>query len=151
MILESALAYLHILAILAVVVFLTSEAALCRPEWVNAAVVRRLVRVDVLYLVAAVVLLATGLARAWFGIKGAAWYWAQPLLHLKLTLFVVIGLLSIKPTRAFLRWQRQLDANGTLPAAEEIRATRRRVMIEAHLLILVPLFGVLMARGIGVR
>lgn len=151
MILESALAYAHIVAILAVVVFLTSEAALCRPEWINAAVVRRLVRVDVIYLVAAMALLATGLARAWFGIKGAPWYWAQPLLHLKLTLFVLIGLISIKPTLAFLRWRKQLDADGSLPTDAEVRSTRRWVMIEAHLLMLLPLLGVLMARGIGVR
>ncbi len=151
MILESALAYAHILAILAVVVFLTSEAALCRPEWINAAIVRRLVRVDVIYLIAAMLLLATGLARAWFGIKGNHWYWAQPLLHLKLTLFVLIGLISIRPTLAFLRWRKRLDADGSLPPAEEVRSTRRWVMIEAHLLMLLPLLGVLMARGIWVR
>ncbi len=151
MILESALAYAHIVAIMAVVVFLTSEAALCRPEWINAAIVRRLVRLDVIYVVAAMLLLATGLARAWFGIKGSHWYWAQPLLHLKLTLFVLIGLISIKPTLAFLRWRRRLDADGALPPAAEVRSTRRWVMIEAHLLMLLPLLGVLMARGIWVR
>jgi hypothetical protein len=36
MILESLLAYAHILAILTLVVFIASEAALCRPEWMNA-------------------------------------------------------------------------------------------------------------------
>jgi len=56
--LESLLAYAHFVAILSVVVFITSEAALCRAEWLNAAVVRRLARVDVIYLVAAVAVLA---------------------------------------------------------------------------------------------
>ena len=46
MLLESLLAYAHFVAILSVVVFVTSEAALCRVEWLNAAVVRRLARVD---------------------------------------------------------------------------------------------------------
>ena len=81
MLLEALLAYLHITAVLAVVVFLTSEAALCRPEWMNAAVVRRLGRVDLLYMLAAIALLATGIARTWWGVKGTAWYWHQPLLH----------------------------------------------------------------------
>ncbi|MED5621431.1 DUF2214 family protein [Ideonella sp. BN130291] len=148
---EALLAYLHITAILGVVVFLTSEAALCRPEWMNAAVVRRLARVDFLYMIFAIVLLATGLARTWWGMKGTAWYWHQPLLHLKLTLFIAIGLMSIKPTILFTRWRKQLDANGSLPAEAEIRQARRWVMIEAHLLVLVPLAATLLARGVGTR
>ncbi len=42
MMLESVLASLHLVAILAMVVFSSSQAALCRQEWLNAAVVRRL-------------------------------------------------------------------------------------------------------------
>ena len=151
MLLESLLAYAHISAILAVVVFLTSEAALCRSEWMNAAVVRRLGRVDFIYMMAALSLLATGLARTWWGYKGAAWYWHQPLLHLKLTLFVIIGLMSIKPTMLFARWRKQLDATGALPPEPEIRQARRWIMIEAHLLVLVPLAGTLLARGVFTR
>ncbi|MEW6704438.1 MAG: DUF2214 family protein [Pseudomonadota bacterium] len=151
MLLEALLAYLHIGAILAVAVFLTSEAALCRTEWMNAAVVRRLARVDFIYMLSAIALLATGLARTWWGVKGAGWYWQQPLLHLKLTLFVVIGLMSIKPTLLFGRWRKRLDADGTLPAEHEIRSARRWIMIEAHLLALVPLAGTLLARGVFTR
>jgi putative membrane protein len=151
MLLEAFLAYFHIAAILAVVVFLTSEAALCRPEWMNPAVVRRLARVDFLYMLTAMALLATGLARTWWGVKGTAWYWHQPLLHLKLTLFVLIGLMSIKPTILFTRWRKQLDAGGALPAPEEVRTARRWIMIEAHLLALVPLAATLLARGVFTR
>jgi len=151
MLTEALLAYLHISAILAVVVFLTSEAALCRVEWMNAAVVRRLARVDFLYMLAAIALLATGIARTVWGIKGAGWYWHQPLLHLKLTLFIVIGLMSIKPTIMFIRWRKRLEADGSLPAEAEIRQARRWVMIEAHLLVLIPLAATLLARGIGTR
>jgi len=151
MLTEALLAYLHISAILAVVVFLTSEAALCRVEWMNAAVVRRLARVDFIYMLAAIALLATGIARTVWGIKGAGWYWHQPLLHLKLTLFIVIGLMSIKPTIMFIRWRKRLEADGSLPAEAEIRQARRWVMIEAHLLVLIPLAATLLARGIGTR
>lgn len=151
MLLESLLAYAHFVAILSVVVFITSEAALCRAEWLNAAVVRRLARVDVIYLVAALAVLATGVARTWWGMKGLGWYWQQPLLHLKLTLFVVIGLISIQPTLAFRRWVRQLDTHGTLPDASEVSRVRRLVMIQAHIMILIPLAGSLLARGIWTR
>jgi putative membrane protein len=151
MLLESLLAYVHIVAILALVVFLTSEAALCRVEWMNAAVVHRLLRVDLLYLVAAVAVLVTGVARTYWGAKGFGWYWSQPLLHLKVGLFVVIGLLSAMPTRAFFRWKRTLAASGTLPSAEEVKRARRWIMIEAHALVLVPLAATLLARGVGTR
>lgn len=151
MLIESLLAYAHIVAILSVVVFLTSEAALCRSEWLNAAVVRRLARVDVIYVVAAVAVLLTGLARTWWGMKGAGWYWHQPLLHLKLTLFVVIGLISIKPTMSFTRWRKQLDATGALPDEAEVRGVRKLIMLEAHLLVLIPLAATLLARGVWTR
>jgi putative membrane protein len=151
MVLESLLAYAHIAAILGLVVFMTSEAALCRVEWMNAAVVHRLVRVDALYLAAAIAVLATGIARTAWGMKGVGWYWTQPLLHLKLGLFVVIGLMSALPTRAFIRWRRTLNDGGSLPSADEVKRARRWVMIEAHLLLLVPLVAVLLARGVGTR
>jgi putative membrane protein len=151
MLLEALLEYFHIAAILAVAVFLASEAALCRPEWINPAAVRRLGRVDFLYMLSAMALLASGLARTWWGVKGTAWYWHQPLLHLKLGLFVAIGLLSIKPTMLFTRWRRQLDADGSLPLEADVRTARRWVMVEAHLLALVPLAGTLLAKGVFVR
>src|SRR5690606_5623966 len=89
MILESILAFLHISAILALVVFITSEAAICRPEWMNKDIVERLVTVDRIYGIAALAVLATGLLRVYLGVKGEGWYWGNWLLHLKITLFVV--------------------------------------------------------------
>lgn len=146
---EALLAYAHILAILTMVVFLASEAALCRPDWLNAKVVERLATVDAVYGAAAVAVLLTGLARTYWGVKGMGWYWSNPLLHVKVTLFVVIGLVSIKPTITFIRWRRNLRATGQLPDAAQIRATRRLVMVQAHILPLIPLAAVFLARGFG--
>ena len=149
MTLEAILAYLHILAILTMVVFLASEAALCRSQWLNAAVVERLAKIDMVYGIAAVAVLATGLARVYFGVKGSAWYWSNPLLHIKLTLFVVMALISIKPTLVFSRWRRTLRENGQLPGEVEVKKTRRLVMVQAHILPLIPLAAVFLARGFG--
>lgn len=148
---EALLAYAHITAILALVVFLTSEAALCRSQWLNAAVVHRLVKVDILYLSAAVLVLLTGFARTWWGVKGFAWYWHQDLLWLKVGGYGLIALLSSRPTMAFLRWRRDLESSGTLPDAADIQRVRRMVLIEAHLLMLIPLAAALLARGAGHR
>lgn len=151
MTLEAILAYLHILAILTMVVFISSEAALCRVEWLNAAVVERLARIDMVYGIAAVAVLATGFARTWWGIKGTVWYWTNPLLHVKLALFIIIGVISIFPTLTYVRWRKALRSSGTLPAEAEVRKTRKLVMIQAHIIAVIPLVAVFLARGFGAR
>jgi len=80
--------------------------------------------------------------------KGLGWYWHQPLLHFKFGMFVVIGLISIKPTLTFRRWTKTLDGGGGLPSETEIRSTRRLIMMQAHLLILIPIAAVMLARGV---
>ncbi|MEO7885340.1 MAG: DUF2214 family protein [Polaromonas sp.] len=149
MVLESLLAYAHLLAILTMVVFLGSEAALCRVEWLNAAAVERLGKIDMVYGIAAGAVFLTGLARVFLGTKGAAWYAHNPLLYLKLVMFLAIGLISIKPTMMFLRWRRELRASGALPDALEVKKARRLVMVQAHILPFIPLAAVFLARGFG--
>jgi putative membrane protein len=140
---EALLAYAHILA------FLTSEAALCRPEWMSAQIVNRLAVLDRIYGIAAMAVLATGLARIFLGAKGAGYYWTNWLLHVKFGLFVVAALVSIPPTIRFIRWQKALRANGALPPEDEVRRTRKLVMIQAHIIPLIPLAAVFLARGFG--
>jgi len=149
MTLEALLAYAHLLAILTMVVFLASEAALCRVEWLNAAVVERLGKVDMVYGISAGLVLLTGLARVFLGSKGAAWYAHNPLLYVKLAMFLVIGLISVKPTLMFVRWRRALRASGALPDAAEIKKARKLVMVQAHILPFIPLAAVFLARGFG--
>jgi putative membrane protein len=151
MILESILAFFHISAILALVVFATSEAALCRAEWMNAQVVDRLVRVDRIYWIALIAVVLTGLARIFWGIKGAAWYWSNWLLHVKLTMTVIVLALSVRPTLRFRRWQAVLRSGGTLPTQAEVTQVRKMVMISTHIVPLIPLAAVFLARGFGGR
>lgn len=147
MTIEAVLASVHLLAILTLVVFLSSQAALCRMEWMNAAVVQRLARLDMIYGIAAVILLLTGIARLVWGVKGIGGYIGSPLFHLKMTLFVVVVLLSIKPTLTFRRWKKTLDATGQLPAAEEVAKTRQWIMRQAHLVPIIAVVAVFWARG----
>ena len=144
---EAVLASAHLLAILTLVVFLTSQAALCRMEWMNAAVVQRLARLDMIYGIAAIVLLLTGIARLLWGVKGMGAYTASPLFHLKMTLFVIAFLLSLKPTLTFRRWKKTLDASGRLPAPEEIKQTRKWVMWQGHVVPVIAVVAIFWARG----
>ena len=104
-----------------------------------------------IYGITAVAVLLTGLARTWYGMKGMGWYWHQPLLHFKFGLFIIIGLLSIKPTLTYRRWVKTLDGGGGLPGDRDVRAVRRLVMLQAHLLILIPIAAVMLARGVWTR
>ncbi len=151
MITEALLAYAHIMAFLMLATFMTSETALCRKDWINPAVVRRLAWVNLLTLVSGVLVLATGLARIAWGAKGSAWYWGQPLLHAKITLLVMMLGLSLLARRRYVAWRQSLDAQGSLPAESDLRGTRRLVMWAAHLMVVVPLLAVFLARGVGTR
>jgi putative membrane protein len=114
-------------------------------------VVERLAKVDLIYGIAAVTVLATGVARTWWGVKGTAWYWTNPLLHVKLGMLVFVGVLSIFPTITFIRWRKSLRVAGALPAEADVRKTRRLVMVQAHILALIPLVAVFFARGFGAK
>ncbi|MGH8700217.1 MAG: DUF2214 family protein [Burkholderiales bacterium] len=147
--LDATLAYLHFAAILLVAGFLVAEAMLLRGD-LGARDIAALVRSDIAFAASAVLALATGLARVFFGAKSAAFYADNPLFWAKLGLFLAIGLISIRPTLAFLRWRRAARgaAGFSVPAAET-KSARRYVLVELQLLALLPLAAVLMARGIG--
>ena len=147
MTLEAVLAALHLVAILTFVVFLSSQAALCRIEWMNAAVVERLARLDVIYGVAAMLMIGSGLARLIWGIKGVSWYLSQPMFHIKITIVVVMAILSIWPSIVFRRWRRNLRDTGALPEAVEVKKVRLAVMVQSHMLPVVAVIAVVWARG----
>jgi len=147
MTLEAILAAFHLLAILTFVVFLSSQAALCRIEWLNAAVVERLARLDVICGVAGAVMIGSGLARLIWGVKGASWYLSQPLFHIKITLVLAMVVLSFVPSAAFRRWRQNLRSTGALPPAAEVARVRRLMMIQSHVLPVVAVIAVFWARG----
>lgn len=151
MLLDALLAYAHWVAILTLAVFSGSLAALCRPEWLNAAALRRLQVINKVFWAAAGLALLTGLARSVWGVHGAAWTWAQPLFHLKVTLFVLMLGLSLPPTRQLGRWLTAFEASGALPPAAVVLHTRRAFMRASHLMLVLPLLAALVARGIGAR
>lgn len=145
---DALLAWFHYLAIFVLVVVLTAQAVLLRPDLPSTAI-KRLATYDRLYMLSAIAVLITGALRLTLGAKGAAFYMSNPWFHAKIGLFIVIGLCSIPPTMSFLRWIKQSRVQpGFVPPAADILRARRWIMIEAHLFIFLPLFAVLMARGL---
>jgi putative membrane protein len=141
---EPLVAYLHYLSIILIGGFLVGELVVCRPG-ITADQARRLAAIDVVFFVSALAALGTGLLRLFFYSKGVGFYTGNPVFWAKIALYVIIAVLSIKPTRTFMRWKRA----GAAPTRDEIAGARRVIHIELGLLALMPLLAVLMARGIG--
>jgi putative membrane protein len=144
-------AYVHYAAMVFIALLLVFELQACVPG-LPAARMRYLARVDLLYMVAAVLALATGVLRVvWFG-QGAGFYLHNPVFYIKLALFAAVGLLSIPPTLQYLRWMRALKSGGTAFAEPwQVARVRRYLVAELVLFALIPLMAVLMARGIGIQ
>ena len=147
--LDATLAYFHFIAIFTLFGFLTAEAMIIRRP-LDADTIRLLGRVDLWYFGAAIVVLVTGFLRLGLGAKGAEFYLSSWPIYVKIGLFVLVAIVSVYPTMAFMRWRRMLerDAAWRPPEAERTRY-RKLVMAEVHLAALIPLFAVIMARGLG--
>ncbi len=146
---DAAFSYLHFVFVLILAGALAAEAFILRLP-VDGRVARLLLRVDLFYGISAVGVILAGLARVFWGAKGAEFYGAQPFFWAKIAVFAIVGVISALPTRTFMRWVKQAGQDASFAVAEaDVKRVRRLVMIELHLLALVPLFAALMARGIG--
>jgi putative membrane protein len=105
---------------------------------------QRLAKIDRLYGISALVVLIAGLL-LWFMVgKDASFYTKNPIFHVKVTLFVVVGILSIFPTLFFAKQAKSSAASTTVP-----RKIVMFIRIELLLLLVIPLLAVLMANGVG--
>lgn len=149
MVLDAFLAYLHFIAIFILFAFLTVQLTLLgRP--LDARSIRLLGRMDLWYFGAAIAALVTGFLRLGLGAKGGDFYLGAWPIYVKIGLFAAVGILSVYPTLAFISWRRALDHDPAweLPGAQQ-RRIRRLVTIEIHLAALIPIFAVIMSRGLG--
>lgn len=145
----ASLSWLHFVFAFILVGALAAEAFILRLP-VDGRVARVLLRADLFYGASSVLLILAGISRVLWGEKGWAYYQAQPFFWAKIATFAVIGIFSIGPTRAFMRWVKAHNADAAFaPPEAEVKTVRRLVMIEVHLIALLLLFATLMARGVG--
>ena len=143
-------AFLHHLAAFALAAALVVERVLTRGE-LTPANARRILEADRFFGIAAGVLLVVGLLRVGFFEKGPTYYWHSGPFIAKISLFAIVGLLSIYPTVAFLKWRKPLR-DGVLPVVPEATLQKIRVIIgwELACVVLIIACAAMMARGIGV-
>jgi len=144
MTLDLSIRYLHFLSILVLFATVFGQFASLRRS-LRRREIARLASFDAVYGLAALGVLATGFLQ-WFAVgKPADFYSHNPISHGKITLFLVIGLLSIYPSVFLAREKRgPRDDIVKLPAL-----LRWTVRVEFLFLVLMPLLATLMARGIG--
>jgi len=140
-------AFLHHLAAFTLVAAVALEFVLLRgPLTLWSA--RRLIAADAILGIAATVLLLVGLSRVFWFEKGAAYYFHNHAFLTKLSLFIVVALLSIVPTLEFLSWRKAVR-QGDVPVVVEGKIKRVRMVLHIELaaIVLILLCAALMAKG----
>lgn len=141
------LAGAHHLAVFALVGVFAAEFTLLRPG-LDGTRLRQLGRLDAAYGVLAVLVIAVGVARVL--VLGADYYLGNHAFWGKMTVFLVVGLLSAQPTLAIRRWLKAgKDVPDYAPPPAEVRVSRRFVHAQALGFVLIPLLAAAMAQGYG--
>lgn len=141
--------YLHYIGIMSLMGTLITEHVVLKPG-ITKTEIKSLAQVDVIYAVSVAIVLITGLLR-WFVVdpKGADFFTKNPIFHIKLTLFVIIVVLSVFPTIKFLKWKKQSNLDGNFqPNNNAVKKQLMFIRIELLLIAIIPLLAVLVAGGI---
>ena len=141
-------AFLHHIAAFVLVGALMVELVMLRND-LTIQSARSVLRMDMAYGIAALVLLALGFVRVFYTEKGSMYYFSSGSFLTKLTLFVVVGRLSIYPTIKFMSWRKALR-DGRVPEFDTgtRRTVRMLIHIELTLIFVIILMAIMMARGV---
>lgn len=146
----SLMATLHHIAAFTMTACLVYEFIALRKS-ISSVEVRRIQQVDLWYGISAGVLLVAGLLRVFIFEKGVSYYGANPLFWVKMTLFALVGILSIYPTIRYIRWGNVTeDKNLELPD-DEYKRIRLLLDLEVIGIALILFAAPAMARAIGMN
>jgi putative membrane protein len=109
--------------------------------------VLRLARLDAGAGALSGLVLAVGISRAVWGGKGWTFYQANPFFWTKIGLFMLIGLLTVPGTMAFLKWSKALAADPAFtPDPAQVARLRGLTGLQAVALVLLLACAAAMAR-----
>lgn len=135
--------YIHFTGIIILVSMIIAENILLKPK-LSREELNKLVIIDGIYGVSALITLVAGLFLWFSASKPAAFYSENPIFQVKLGLFVFVGLLSLAPT-IFLLKNRKTQVNEIVVPIHLLLIAK----IEVLILFVLPLLAVLMAQGYG--
>tara|TARA_Y100001968_G_scaffold223639_1_gene206288 strand:+ start:1165 stop:1581 length:417 start_codon:yes stop_codon:yes gene_type:complete len=106
---------------------------------------------DIIYGVAGVALLVSGIYRVIKFGQGSEFYTQNPIFWTKVVVFGLVGSLSLYPTVTYVLWALPLS-KGKLPNVTSNLVARLRLIINIELLgfASIPFLATLMARGVGI-
>mgnify|MGYP001364052852 CR=1 FL=1 len=109
-----------------------------------------IVLADIVYGIAGVALLTSGIYRVIKYGQGSDFYTHNPIFWTKIIIFALVGSLSLYPTITYIKWAIPLS-KGKLPDVNANLVARLMLIINIELFgfLLIPFFATLMARGIG--
>ena len=142
-------AYGHYLGLVLVVISLTTEKLLVKPD-LSEDDAKKLVIADSVYGIAGVLVLYTGYLRVTQYGKGWEYYAHEPIFWVKMGLFAVMGSSSLFCTTKIIQMA-AAQSKGEKPALSEKLAARMQKIINGELLAIgsIPLAAALMARGVA--
>ena len=146
---SAGVAYVHYLSFMVCFGALVLERRLIRPN-PNRQDATLMVITDVVYGIAALALLLSGIARVLHFGQGTSFYTENPLFWWKVGTYLAVGSLSLYPTITYILWAIPLR-KGELPQVSEALANRLRWILNIELVgfAAIPFLATLMARGVG--
>jgi putative membrane protein len=146
---RAGVAYVHYLSFMLCFGALVLERRLIKAN-PNKSEATLMVITDVVYGLAALALLVSGILRVLYFGQGSEFYTENPLFWWKVGLYLGVGGLSLYPTVTYILWAIPLR-KGELPQVSEALAGRLAWILNIELVgfALVPLLATLMARGVG--
>jgi putative membrane protein len=145
---DALLAFAHFICIFTLASLLAGELFILR-KTLPGDLVRRLQGIDRWYGIVAGLVIASGLARLFLGLKGASFYTHNPVFWTKMGLFVAVALLSIGPTVAYVRWNARRENDGSMVLGDaEFGRLRALLWLQVVLFAFIPLCASFMARGL---
>jgi putative membrane protein len=133
--------YLHFIGIMSLSATLVAQHLIISSQ-VTREQFKKIAFLDLIYIISIILTLIGGLSLWLFVGKDASFYSTNWVFHLKLAMFVLVILLSIYPTKFFLKNKKTSD--------ETIKIPKVIVMLfrmQLALIFIMPLLGVLIARG----
>lgn len=143
------IAFGHFLAFFALTAALVMQIALLTAS-PTIEIAKRIQRADRAYGLMAMLVLVMGFLRVFYFEKGPAYYFGNSYFIIKLSLFILVGIMSAYPTITYLRWNNDIK-QGRAPVLSTESTIRLRKVLHYQL---IGIAGVIfcasmMAHGLG--
>ena len=142
------IAWLHYVSFMVLFAALTAEHLLTKKP-ITAPELKRVTIIDAVYGTSFVLVVITGLMKLMHYGKCAAYYMKVLQFHAKITLILLVFLISLYPTFTFLKLKRRARE---LPDGETIElpaGVKHALRLQLLLVALIPLFAATVARAVG--